>query len=305
LPPMKENPVIYYFSSGEFGKRLFEILADSGFPISKVITIPDRHAGRGRKLTPPPIKAEAEKRGIPVIQAEKPEDIQFDERPHFIVVADYGRILRSKTLQLPTIAPLNVHPSLLPMYRGAAPIERAMMDGYPLGVSIIVMNEKVDAGKIVLQEKVDYTIEETKGDVLPRLLETASRLLIEAVRLFMEGKAQPRSQEGTSSYAKKIRKEELWIDPKENYVKLVRKINALSPTPTARMNLGDIYVKLYRAKPVEMETTPGEIILEGNRLLIGAEGGAVEILEIQPAGKKRMTAQEFIRGYRSRIPSKI
>ncbi len=302
---MKENPTIYYFSSGEFGKRLFEILVDSGFPISKVITIPDRPAGRGRKLTPPPIKAEAEKRGIPVIQAEKPEDIEFDERPHFIVVADYGRILRSKTLQLPTIAPLNVHPSLLPMYRGAAPIERAMMDGYPLGVSIIVMNEKVDAGGIVLQEKVDYTIEETKGDVLPRLLETASRLLIEAVRLFMEGKAQPRAQEGASSYAKKIRKEELWIDPKENYVKLVRKINALSPTPTARMNLGDIYVKLYRAKPVEMKTTPGKIILEGDRLLIGAEGGAVEILEIQPAGKKRMTAQEFIRGYRSRIPSKI
>ncbi len=302
---MEKSPTVYYFSSGEFGKRLFEILSDRGFIISKVITIPDRPAGRGRKLTPPPIKEEAEKRGIPVIQAEKPEDIEFEERPHFIVVADYGKILRSKTLQLPTIAPLNVHPSLLPMYRGAAPIERAMMDGYPLGLSIIVMNEKVDAGEIVLQERVDYTIEETKGDVLPRLLETASRLLMEAINLFMEGKVRTKPQEGPSSYAKKIKKEELWISPEEDYISIVRKINALSPTPAARMRLEEIYLKIYRARPVEMEARPGEVVLEGSRLLIGAEGGAVEILEIQPAGKKKMTAQEFIRGYRSRIPSRI
>ncbi len=302
---MEESPTVYYFSSGEFGRRLFEMLTDDGFRISKVITIPDRPAGRGRKLTSPPIKEEAEKRGIPVIQAEKPEDIEFDERPHFIVVADYGKILRSKTLRLPTIAPLNVHPSLLPMYRGAAPIERAMMDGYPLGVSIIVMNEKVDAGEIVLQERVEYTIEETKGDVLPRLLKTASRLLTEAINLFMEGKARPEPQEGPSSYAKKIKKEELWISLEEDYISIVRKINALSPTPTARMQMGDIYLKLYRARPVPMEVETGRIIIDGKRLMIGASGGCVELLEVQPAGKRRMKADEFIRGYGRRIPERI
>ncbi len=302
---MKAKPTIYYFSSGEFGKELFALLLRKGLPIDLVVTIPDRPSGRGRKLTPPPIKSEAEKQGIPVIQAERPEDIEFSGRPHFIVVADYGKILRIKTLQLPTVAPLNVHPSLLPMYRGAAPIERAMMDGYPLGVSIIVMNEKVDAGKIVLQERIDYTIEETKGDVLPRLLESASRLLIESINLFMEGKARPRPQEGPSSYARKITREELWINPAENYLKLVRKINALSPSPATRMNLGDLHVKLYRARPVNMEILPGKIVISEERLIVGAAGGGVEILEIQPAGRRRMGVEEFLRGYRRRIPAQV
>ncbi len=298
---MKELSGVYYFSSGSVGLEIFRELIKRGLEIDKVITIPDRPKGRGRKLKPPEIKIEAEKLGIEVLQAERPEEIDFRERPQFIVVADYGKILRKKTLQLPKIAPLNIHPSLLPMYRGAAPIERAMMDGYPLGVSIIIMNERIDAGEIILQEKIEYSIEETRGDVIPRIASKGAELLMKSMELLSKGEANPRPQEGPSSYAKKIRKEELWVDFREDYIKVVRKINALSPTPTARTMLGDLYLKLYRAKPSSMELKPGEIWMDKKQLVIGAEGGSVELLEVQPSGRRKLSAEEFIKGYARKL----
>lgn len=298
---MKELSGVYYFSSGSVGLEIFRELIKRGLEIDKVITIPDRPKGRGRKLKPPEIKIEAEKLGIEVLQAERPEEIDFRERPQFIVVADYGKILRKKTLQLPKIAPLNIHPSLLPMYRGAAPIERAMMDGYPLGVSIIIMNERIDAGEIILQEKIEYSIEETKGDVIPRIASKGAELLIKSMELLSKGEANPRPQEGPSSYARKIKKDELWVNFRENHIKVVRKINALSPTPTARTMLGDLYLKLYRAKPSSMELKPGEIWMDKKQLVIGAEGGSVELLEVQPSGRRKLSAEEFIKGYARKL----
>ena len=298
---MKELSGVYYFSSGSVGLEIFRKLIKMGLKIDKVITIPDRPKGRGRKLKPPDIKIEAEKLGIEVVQAERPEEIDFREKPQFIVVADYGKILRKKTLQLPKIAPLNIHPSLLPMYRGAAPIERAMMDGYPLGVSIIIMNERIDAGEIILQEKIEYSIEETKGDVIPRIASKGAELLIKSMELLLKGEANPRPQEGPSSYAKKIKKEELWVNFREDHIKVVRKINALSPTPTARAMLGDLYLKLYRAKPSSMELKSGEIWMDKKHFIIGAEGGSVELLEVQPSGRRKLSAEEFIKGYARKL----
>lgn len=288
--------MIYYFSSGEFGSLVFlEVL--KLIKIKKVITIPDRPKGRGLKFQEPPIKSLALKNNIEVIQVENPEDLDFNERPDFIIVCDYGKILKEKTLKLPKIAPLNVHPSLLPKYRGAAPIERAMMEGDEVGVSIILMNERIDEGKIIRQEKVNYSIEMTKGDLYPILAQLSAKLLKLSIEDFINNKVNLMEQIGQPTYAKKIKKEELFLDFNENYLKIVRKINALSPKPTARAVIKNLYLKFYRAIPCEMKLKPYEIYINKEEFVIGALDGSVKILEIQPENSKVMKAKDFINGY--------
>ncbi len=288
--------MIYYFSSGEFGSLVFNELLNY-IKIHKVITIPDRPKGRGQKNEPPIIKSLAIKRNIEVIQAERPEDIEFSEKPDFIIVCDYGKILKEKTLKLPKIAPLNIHPSLLPKYRGPAPIERCMMNGDEIGISIIVMNEKIDKGKIVIQEKLDYSIEMTKGDILPKLAKLSAKLTKISIEKFLSGNVELKEQIGETSYAKKIKKEELFLDFNENYIKIVRKINALSPKPTARSIIKNFYLKFYRAIPVQIDLKPYEIYIDKNNFIIGARYGGVKVLEIQPENRKIMNARDFINGY--------
>ncbi|MCS7244580.1 MAG: methionyl-tRNA formyltransferase [candidate division WOR-3 bacterium] len=292
----------YYFSSGDFGSLVFLELLNH-ITIQKVITIPDRKKGRGLKEYSPAIKKLAQERNIEVIQVESPEDIEFKERPDFIIVCDYGKILKTKTLMLPKIAPLNIHPSLLPKYRGPAPIERTMMDGEELGISIIVMNEKVDEGKIVKQEKIEYSIENTKGDLLPILAKLSAKLLKSSIDELKNERAILREQEGISSYARKIKKEELFLDFNEDYIRLVRKINALSPKPTARAYIKGMLLKFYRAIPIEKVEIPGKIYIDKENFIIGAIGGGVKILEVQPENSRRMSVLDFINGYGKKILS--
>jgi len=288
--------MIYYFSSGEFGSLVFLEISKL-IEIKKVITIPNRPKGRGQKFQEPLIKSIALKKNVEVIQTENPEDLEFNERPDFIVVCDYGKILKEKMLKLPKIAPLNIHPSLLPKYRGAAPIERAMMEGDEIGISIILMNEKVDEGKIIRQEKVDYSIEMTKGDLYPILAKLSAKLLKLSIEDFMNNNVNLMDQIGKPTYAKKIKKEELFLDFNENYLKIVRKINALSPKPTARTVIKNLYLKFYRAIPCEMNLKPYEIYINKEEFIIGALDGSVKILEVQPENSKIMKAKDFINGY--------
>jgi len=288
--------MIYYFSSGEFGALVFlEVI--KLIKIKKVITIPNRHKGRGLKLQEPLIKSLALENNIEVIQTENPEDLEFNERPNFIVVVDYGKILKEKMLKLPKIAPLNIHPSLLPKYRGASPIERAIMEGDEIGISIILMNEKIDEGKIIRQEKVDYSIEMTKGDLYPILAQLSAKLLKLSIEDFMNNNVNLIEQIGQPTYAKKIKKEELFLNFNENYLKVVRKINALSPKPTARAIIKNLYLKFYRAIPCEMKLKPYEIYINKEEFIIGALDGSVKILEVQPENSKIMKAKDFINGY--------
>jgi methionyl-tRNA formyltransferase len=296
--------MIYYFSSGEFGSLVFlEIL--KFLKIDKVITIPSRYKGRGLKPQHPLIKSLALEKNIEVIQVENPEELEFNERPDFIVVCDYGKILKEKTLKLPKIAPLNIHPSLLPKYRGASPIERAMMEGDEIGISVILMNEKVDEGKIIRQEKINYSIEMTKGDLYPILAQLSAKLLKLSIEDFLSNNVNLMEQIGKPTYAKKIKKEELFLDFNENYLKIVRKINALSPKPTARAIIKNLYLKFYRAIPCEMKLKPYEIYINKEEFIIGALDGSVKILEVQPENSKIMKAKDFINGYGKLILTSI
>ncbi len=299
---------LIFFGSGDFATIVLQNFINKGIKFSAVVTLPPRPKGRGRKLRDPEVKGISENAGIPVFQPPNPNDEDFLSKlhsyePDFIILTDYGKILKKQLLDIPLNYPLNIHPSLLPKYRGAAPIERAMMDCLQeTGVTLMVMNEGLDTGPIVLQERVKIGDTEIKTELMPRLAEVGVKLVLKALIPLKTGEIKPVPQRGEHSYAKKIQKEELWIEWKEEAQKIKCKINALSTRPGAKTKLGDILVKLIRAKvSTEKSPAPGKIIIKGHKLLIGAKDYLVEILEIQPQGKKIMSVEEFLRGYQRKL----
>jgi len=299
---------IIFFGTGFFARVLFDYLLKKGIKPVLLVTGPDRPKGRGKRLSSPEIKKIAEDNNIPVIQPEDPGDedtisILRSYEPDFILVSDYGKILRKELLELPKHGPWNVHPSLLPKYRGAAPIERTLMSGEEeTGVTLMEMDEGIDTGPIILQEKMKIRVNETKGEIIPRLASLGTELVLKALNLWKEGKLVKRAQVGESSYAKKIKKEELWIDWNSTSKEIVCKIHALSPTPGARTYFNGELIKLLRARLVkEIEGKPGEIKIDKERLIVLSRDGGVEILEVLPAGKRMMKASEYLRGHNPKI----
>jgi len=294
-----------YIGTGLFATSVLEKLYLSGLRPGLIVVPPDKRRGRGLKRRPVPVKEFAIEANIDYVECENLEEENCKRRligynPDFLVVCDYGKILSGEILTIPKIAPLNIHPSLLPKYRGAAPIERTILNGErETGISIIVMNEKIDAGEVVLQKKVSIGEDETKGDLIEKLSSLVPELLKQAMEGLITGKIIPHPQTGASSYAKKIKKEELFIDWREDAVKVKNKINAFSPIPGARSKLGNEIVKILRARVLNqaLSLSPGEIYIEHHtRLFVGTGKGVVEILEIQPPGKKIMLTREFIQG---------
>jgi len=292
-----------FFGSGSFAKILLEQFSKIGFLPHKVVTSPPKRKGRGLKLKRNEVAILAERFNLEVNEVNNPNEESFlcelrNYGPDFIVVSDYGKILKTDLLALPKRAPFNVHPSLLPRYRGAAPIERAIMKGErELGVTVFMMDEGIDTGPLLIQDTLEIKGEETKGDILPRLASMGARLLKEAMVGFTSGKIKPvpQPEEGVS-YAKKITKEELWIDFNKSAGEVLNQIRALSPEPGARTFLDGMFVKILRARVREESGTPGEI-LPGADLLIACLRGTIEVIELIPEGKRVMTGRDFKRGH--------
>ena len=296
---------IIFFGNGTFARVLLESLLKRGIKPVLLVTGPDRPRGRGKKLAPPEIKEVAEKNSIPVIQPEAPGDentlrILGSYEPDFILVSDYGKILSKELLELPKYGPWNVHPSLLPKYRGAAPIERTLMRGEKeTGVTLMEMDEGIDTGPIILQKRLEIYENETRGEIIPRLADLGAELVSIALELWREGKLEKKMQIGEASYAKKIKKEELWIDWNSTSKEIVHKIHALSPTPGARTYFDGELVKILRACICEeIRGNPGEIHTSREKLIVLCRDGGVEILELLPAGKRIMKASEYLRGHK-------
>ncbi len=288
--------------SGSFAHQLFLSLIEIGFLPNKVVTTPPRRKGRGLKLVRSQVSSQAEKVGVPVNEVEDPNDEDFVRHirslePDFIVVSDYGKILKPNILGVPKHYPLNVHPSLLPKYRGAAPIERALMDGVSeTGVTVFVMDEGVDTGPILLQERIPIDPFETKGDIVPKLAKRGALLLRSAIGGYLRGEITPTPQPGEgASYAKKIKKSELWLDFSADARTVVNHVRALSPLPGARTMIDGMLVKVIRAEALEGDGEPGKI-LPGRELLIGCGEGVVKVMELVPEGKRPMSGEEFRRG---------
>jgi methionyl-tRNA formyltransferase len=298
---------IAFFGTSEFAVPALRALAGSGHKVVPVIAAPAQPSGRGRKLVPSPVEQEARALGLSVLTPKDPNDPAFvaelkSQGPDVAVLAAYGYILKPPLLTLPALGFLNIHPSLLPRYRGAAPIQRAILAGeQQTGVTVIVLSEQVDAGDIIEQEAVPVGPDETAGDLSQRLADAGARLVLDALTQFGTGTATRTPQgPGLITRAPKITKAERNIDWRESAQGIHNRIRALSPEPGAVTSFRQKRVVLLRSRVHSTPDMgePGQLLVRHSGLVVATGSGAVEITEIKPEGKRAQTGQDFRNGHR-------
>jgi len=276
-----------------------------------VVTQPDRPAGRGRVLQTPPVKRVALAEGIPVLQPERARGPEFEAQvrelaPELSVVVAYGQILKREILDLPPRGSINVHASLLPELRGAAPINWAIIRGHEVtGVTVMRMVERMDAGPVILQVQEPILPDESASDLANRLSELGAQALVEALALIEVGEAREVEQdESRATYAPRLEREDARIDWGLDAVEVSRWIRGLDEVPGGWSTVRGREVKVYRPLPApewEHAEEPGTVLrAEANDptegVLVACGRGAVWVREVKPAGKRRMTASEWVRG---------
>ena len=275
--------------------------------VTGVVTQPDRPAGRGRQRQSPPIKDVAETHGIPVYQ---PKSLVSKESaaplrewaPDLIVVAAFGQILRPHVLELPPKGCLNVHASLLPRWRGAAPIQHAILAGdEKSGISLMQMDEGMDTGPIFVQQEISIAADETAATLHDRLSILGADLLSRHLNDILTGRLRPFPQDDTSStYAPMIKKETGLIDWQQPAKQIDRHIRAMTPWPSAFTTWSGNMLKILTAEPVEETNlppvTPGQVVIFEGEAVILAEKGRLRLKHIQLSGKRSTTAKDFING---------
>jgi len=308
---------IVFIGTGEIGVPTLEALLKSEHDVIGVVTQPDKPAGREQRIEPPPIKkalangapnASPARTGralaLPVLQPARIKDRQAIEeihalKPDVIVVLAYGQILPRDVLEIPKIACLNLHASLLPRWRGAAPIQAAIAGGDPeTGITVMHMDEGLDTGDILLQRRIDIRSNDTGGSLHQRLAQIAPDALLHSLRLFVEGSAPRVPQDNSlATYAPKLKREDGRIDWSEPAHTIERKIRAFNPWPGAFMKIDGQNLKIFSASVVDLSGEPGEILRSEDELVIAARKGALSLSELQLEGKRRMSALEFLRGH--------
>ena len=298
---------VLFWGTPEFATPPLRALLGEGFDVVGVVTQPDKPVGRSRsQLQPPPVKLVAQEEGIPVLQPVKPRGDEFIAQlralePDISVVVAYGHILVREVIDLPKRGTLNIHASLLPEYRGAAPIQAAIRDGLEwTGVSIMRMEQKLDAGPVILQLGTTVAADETFGELSARLSELGAAALIQALALLELGQAKETPQnDAQASYAAKIDRESTRVDWSRDAAAVSRAIRAYDPRPGAHTTLGDVEVKLFGARVAEPKAAgqPGEVLAVGaDGLTVATSAGTVMVSQVQPSGKKRMPAEAWLRG---------
>jgi methionyl-tRNA formyltransferase len=281
-------------------------LLEGSDPVVGVVTQPDRAAGRGQTVIPSPVRQVAERHGIAVLTPEKMRDPAFLSAlnhwaPQLIVVVAYGRILPRQILDLPALGCLNVHYSLLPKYRGAAPVAWAVVNGEEKsGVTTMQLVEKMDAGPTFLQREIPLASDETAGSLQAKLAPVGAALLMETIAKLKAGSLTPRAQdEQEATYAPMLKKEDGLIDWRLPAAAIERRVRGLSPWPSAYTQLDGKLLKIHRASVITGQpgATPGEVVRADKFALWIATGAAVLSLdEVQLENKKRLPAADFLRG---------
>lgn len=298
---------IVFMGTPEFAVPSLNALLSSKKDVAAVVTQPDKPSGRGKKLTPPPVKVQALKAGLTVLQPERIKDEAFvnalrEINPDVIVVAAYGRILPKDIIQLPRYGCINVHASLLPRYRGAAPINWAIINGEKeTGITIMQMDEGLDTGGILLQKGIEITKEDTAGTLTEKLSGLGAGLLIEGLNAIEKGEIKAIPQDNSkASYAPMLKKEDGQIDWTKGAEDIYNMVHGMDPWPGAFT-----YYKgeLWKAWKVRHGNTgkgrPGEILAaDRDRIDVASKDSVISIIEIQPANKKRMPVSEFLRGHK-------
>lgn len=296
---------ILFIGTGEIGLPTLQALQNSEHNLVGVVTQPDKPVGREQKLTAPPIKAALAGEMLPILQPKRMKAQESIEQirllaPDVIVVMAYGQILPRTVLEIPKIACLNLHASLLPRWRGAAPIQAAIAAGdTETGITVMFMDEGLDTGDILLQHKIEIAARETGGSLHDRLAQIAPDALFESLRLLADGSA-PRIPQNNAqaTVASKLGREHGRIDWNESATSIERKIRALNPWPTAFTEMNGRNLKILSATIAEMNGKPGEILRRDNEFIIAAKDAALSLGEVQLEGKRRMSAAEFAKGYR-------
>ena len=298
---------IVFIGTGEIGVPTLQALQKSTeHELVAVVTQPDKPVGREQRIEPPLIKKALAGTTMSILQPPKIKDRQSIERiralrPDVIVVVGYGQILPREVLEIPRVACLNLHASLLPRWRGAAPIQAAIAAGdRETGISVMYMDEGLDTGDILLQRRIDIRTDDTSGSLHDRLAQIAPEALLESLRMLAAGDA-PRilQDKSLATYASKLSRDDGRIDWSEPAEMIERKIRAFNPWPGAFMELNGQNLKIFSAAIVDHNGKPGEILRSENKLIIAAGKGALSLQEVQLEGKKRMTGGEFLRGYRT------
>lgn len=294
---------LIFFGTPEFAIPSLRALLKSGYNVVAVVTQPDRQRGRGRLLMPSPMKVEAQRHGLMVLQPERVRDDNFimtlkNLNPQMIVVVAYGQILPPEIIYLPEMGCINLHASLLPRYRGAAPINRAIINGEKrTGITTMLMDEGMDTGPIILQREVEIKEEDTAGSLSTILAEEGANLLVKTLDMLKDGNIKPIPQSGEASYAPPLRKSDGVIDWANPAQRLHSFIRGVTPWPGAYSFLDKERIKIIKAVPVDGEGRPGVIEkVKKDELLVGTGTGLLSILELQPEGKSVMDIKSFLHG---------
>lgn len=296
---------IIFFGSGAFGLPSLEALIKAKENLVAVITAPDKPKGRGLKLKETPIKEKATSHNLPVLQPEDTKEPYFREtlsslNPDLGILIAFGSILNREIITLPKMGIINLHPSLLPEYRGSAPIPQAIIKGEEeTGNTIIKINEGIDSGKIIVQERVTIKPEDTAGSLSERMANEGASLLLEAISLLKEGKAELKTQdEKEATFAPKLKKSEGLIDWKKEAKEIYNLVRGLNPWPSAYTFLEGKRLKIWETEIKEEQGKPGEIIsADENGIWVSCKKGSLLIKKLQLEGKKKMAANEFLRGH--------
>ncbi len=310
---------IVFIGTGEIGVPTLRALLDSEHDVVALVTQPDKRVGREQSIEPPPIKKEITRSGgfqtpkafgagksplLEVLQPAKIKDPQTIEEirdfaPDVIVVVAYGQILPRDVLEIPRLACLNLHASLLPRWRGAAPIQATIATGdCETGITVMYMDEGLDTGDILLQRSVEILPNDTGGSLHDRLARIAPEALLESLRLVAAGNAPRIAQDNArATYAPKLKREHGQIDWSESAEAIERKIRAYNPWPGAFMKVDRQNLKVFSASVVDLNGRPGEVLRSDKDLIVATGKGALSLAEVQLEGKRRMSAAEFLRGH--------
>jgi methionyl-tRNA formyltransferase len=295
---------IVFFGTPDFAVASLQALVQGRFSVTGVVTQPDKPQGRSRsELVPPPIKLAAQSAGISVLQPVRPVGDVFTTslrrlEPDLGVVVAYGHILRPAVLSIPPRGMINVHASLLPRYRGAAPVQHAILRGETeTGISIMQMEAGLDSGPVLHRVATPIEPHETAGELMARLAGLGATGLIEALSLISGGLARAQPQDHSrATYAPKIDRELAKLGWERDATTLVRQIRAFDPMPGAWAMLNGGILKVFGAREVAGTGEPGSVLAAGDRLVVAAGRGAVAIQEVQPAGKTRISVAAWVRG---------
>ena len=295
---------VIFAGTPEFAAQALAALIEAGHQIPLVLTQPDRHAGRGMKLTASPVKALALQHGLRVEQPLTLKDVAAqqvitDVGADVMVVAAYGLILPQAVLTMPRLGCLNIHASLLPRWRGAAPIQRALLAGdRETGITIMQMDVGLDTGDMLLEEILPIAADDTAQTLHDKLAALGARAIVAALDRLQQGTLTPRPQDNAlATYAAKLTKEEGKIDWKLSAEQISRSVRAYNPFPVAQAEFKGEVWRIWQAEPETGQGKPGEILSMDKRgILVSCGAGALRLMEIQKAGGKRMPVANFLAG---------